>query len=336
MAENYSQDTKGAQFAIDKSWPLMDQALSHLPARSSYEILNYGAADGGTSMDYFRRIFEELKGKRIYFTSNDLPQNNFNGLAPNLEILRSEFEGLCVFIQPTSFYNLIAREDSVDIGFAATTMHWLSQVPRRAIGHLHPNRVEGDIREQFRAQALTDFDRLLKLRACEFRRGGHFILVDLAQTPDGEFLGHNGTDPDLFDTLHDIWKALLNEKLISKETFEYTLIENYYKTADEVQRILDLPHSKKNWKVHSLSTKTISGPSRTQFAQDGDISIYASKVMKAVRSWCRHSFMSAVQQTGGDPSTVELLFSRLQQRIAETPEQYNVSGVHNFIHLERL
>ncbi|WP_310620932.1 class I SAM-dependent methyltransferase [Flexibacterium corallicola] len=336
MTENYSLDTMGAQSALNKSWHLMDHALSKLSARPSYEILNYGAADGGTSMDYFKKVFQRLDGALLHYTANDLPLNDFNTLARNLDVLRAEFENLSVFIQPSSFYFNVARKGSVDIALAATTMHWLSQVPCRAIGHLHANKVEGDIRDQFRTQALEDFDHLLALRAFEFRRGGHLIMVDLAEGMAGDFLGSNGTDLDMFDTLYSLWEELFNDKLITLETFEYALIQNYYKTGKEVQQVLSLPHQMENWKVHSLSTRTTPCPYRTQFDYDGDVDSFAEGLMKTIRSWSRHSFLEAVLKTGGNPSVVDHFFTRLQKRISQDPKRFSMDYTHNYIHLERL
>ncbi|MCO1336961.1 class I SAM-dependent methyltransferase [Microbulbifer sp. OS29] len=138
MLKNYSLETLGAKSCIDNSWPLMVNALDSIPKKKFYSTMDYGAADGGTSMELWGRVFQKLEGKSIYHIANDLPSGDLPMLSENLNQLRSKFENLVVFIQPSSFYMHVAPQASLNIGLAATTMHWLSKIPEvQHFGQFH-------------------------------------------------------------------------------------------------------------------------------------------------------------------------------------------------------
>ncbi|WP_444909903.1 hypothetical protein [Microbulbifer sp. TRSA005] len=335
MLQNYSQETLGAKICIDNSWPFFLRALDSIPNKKFFNTIDYGAADGGTSMELWGRVFKKLGDKTIYHIANDLPSSDLLTLADNLNELRAKFENLVVFIQPSSFYNHVAPQASLNIALAATTMHWLSKMPDTFLEHIHANKVSGFRREPFRAQSVNDFDSLLEARAWEFEVGGQFVLVDLAQDESGHLLGNNAKDKDMFDTLYDIWLQLYEAGEISKSAFEGAVFQNYYRTDEDIWQVLNMPHHKKNWIVHEVSIQMTPCPYRSQFDLDGNASAFSEGLMKTIRSWSERTFHTSIVEYGGSSTAIAKLYDELQERIFNSPNQYSMDYVHHYIRLER-
>ncbi|WP_299588197.1 hypothetical protein [uncultured Microbulbifer sp.] len=335
MLANYSLETLGAKFCIDNSWPLMVSALDSMPDKKYYNTMDYGAADGGTSLELWRRVFQKLGHKDIYHIANDLPASDLMMLSKNLNRLSSEFESLVVFMQPGSFYKHVAPRASLNLGLAATTMHWLSRMPGKLTEHIQANKVDGIQRKAFRKQSLNDFNRLLDLRAWEFEVGGQFILVDLAQDEAGHLLGNNDKDRDMFDTLFDIWTELYKAGEISKGVFDNAAFQNYYRTDEDVWHVLNMPHHRESWTVQEMSTKITSCPYRSKFDLDGNASEFSEGLMKTIRSWSEQTFRTSIIEHGENLAAINRLFEELQKRILGDPYKYSMDYVHHYIRLIR-
>ena len=83
----YSENTVGAKAVIDAAGDLVMQALGEMDLAETsgpFAVADYGAADGGTSLDLMRRIVAEVRAKRcnrqITITYTDLPHNDFSAL----------------------------------------------------------------------------------------------------------------------------------------------------------------------------------------------------------------------------------------------------------------
>ncbi|MCO1334999.1 hypothetical protein MO867_11700, partial [Microbulbifer sp. OS29] len=211
----------------------------------------------------------------------------------------------------------------------------LSEVLEVLTEHIHANKVDGIQREAFREQSVNDFNRLLDVRAWEFEAGGQFILVDLAEDDAGHLLGRNDKDRDMFDTLFDIWKELYKAGEISKGAFDSAVFQNYYRTADDVWRVLNKPHHKKHWAVQEISTLATSCPYRSEFDLKGNASEFSEGLMKTIRSWSERTFHTSIIEHGGSPAAVNKLYNELQNRIYDNPFKYSMDYVHHYIRLER-
>ena len=79
----YSSHTIGAKAVINAAADLVVDALSRMDLNSAapFAIADYGAADGGTSMDMMRRAIDAIRAKGgerpIAITYTDLPHNDF-------------------------------------------------------------------------------------------------------------------------------------------------------------------------------------------------------------------------------------------------------------------
>ncbi len=83
----YSSNTVGAKAVIDRAGDLVVEAVGSMAleaAETAFSVCDYGAADGGTSLDMMRRLVDTVRqrapGRAIQITYTDLPHNDFSAL----------------------------------------------------------------------------------------------------------------------------------------------------------------------------------------------------------------------------------------------------------------
>src|SRR5437870_9124368 len=83
----YSANTLGAKMVIDAAADLVLESLDGListDATTPLSFADYGAADGGTSIDMWRKAIAHVRGsapaRPIMLTYTDLPHNDFSAL----------------------------------------------------------------------------------------------------------------------------------------------------------------------------------------------------------------------------------------------------------------
>jgi len=135
----YSLATIGAKDVIDKATPQVLAAIDAIDDHSgTWHFSDMGCADGGTSLDLWRSVVRHIREKDsadIQIVYADQARNDFNALVKILHGLTQfksyldEFANVHALESGSSFYSPILPGNSLDIGFSATAMHWLSQKP---------------------------------------------------------------------------------------------------------------------------------------------------------------------------------------------------------------
>ena len=138
----YSTATKGAKNAIDGATALVLDAIRRMPETRTadpFTLSDMGCADGGTSIDLMRQAITAVRARwpqrAITVVYSDQPRNDYNslfhlihGLTPTPTYL-DEIENLYVLASATSFFRQILPVTTLNLGFSATAMHWLSHKP---------------------------------------------------------------------------------------------------------------------------------------------------------------------------------------------------------------
>src|SRR6478672_11216932 len=147
----YSANTVGAKAVIDAAADLVLETLESMRLQGStpFTVADYGAADGGTSIDIMRkaiaRIRQAAPNRQIAITYTDLPHNDFSVLFQLLQGLLPTHNENPLALQPnvftfgsgTTFYRQIFPDATVSLGFSATAMHWVSKLPLQIADHTH-------------------------------------------------------------------------------------------------------------------------------------------------------------------------------------------------------
>lgn len=94
------------------------------------------------------------------------------GLIPETKGLLESFPNLFVMACGTGFYSQCLPPSSVNLGFAATCMHWLSEKPCDITNGLHHTMIQDDNEKiLFKNQAAKDWKTILTHRAKEIKQG---------------------------------------------------------------------------------------------------------------------------------------------------------------------
>ena len=247
----YSLATLGAKHVIDKTIPRVLQALESANGAQTtrsinpYTFSDMGCADGGTSLELWRSVIGHLRNGAGESSNNDIqivyadqPNNDFNALAKithgltEFKTYLNEFDNVFVSQSGASFYTPILPENTLDLGFSATAMHWLRGKPMDISDHIHMVGARGNELDAFAVQASKDWETILLHRARELKHGGRLVLVNFCRDEAGGSLG--ATDgANMFDTFNSIWQQFVDDGVITAEEYKAMTLPQYYNTVEE-------------------------------------------------------------------------------------------------------
>lgn len=351
----YSERTVGAKLAIDRALPLVRAALTPDPsATDALRLADFGSADGGTSREMWYRTIEALRAggdrREIVLTYTDLPSNDFSTLFRMMQGLQgdpafayqSAFEGVFVHGCGTGFHRQLFPTSTLDFGFSATAMHYVSEIPCPITTHVHAARAEGREREAFAAQARADWERILLARARELRPGGRFVAVNFGIDEDGRYLGNTG-GVHMFDTFAALWRELLDEGRITKREFDRATFAQYYRTTAEFVAPLEDPASPVRQAglrlvdVHATYTRC---PFEEAFATSGGTmppATFAANLIPTMRSWSETVFLTALDERPRPEAQaiVDDFYGRYEARVAAAPAGHAMDYIHIVMVMEK-
>ena len=340
MTTGYSAQTEGALLCINAASDWALTCVDQLPAQTSYVLIDYGAADGGTAVGLWSQVLDRLHANQpkahLTLIGNDLPSNDNVALAENLAQQIPRTPKPTVLVSARSFYEPSVAPNTVSFGFSATAMHWLSESPGPLETHTHV-LASGDSEAltRFTTQALKDWAYILELRSLELKVGGRLLTVNLSRDEQGRYLGHNGGETrNVHDQLHQIWRGLADEGVISEEIYKKGTVLNFYKSPEEFMTPLKDTNSaayRNGLRLVDERTVYVKCPYRRRWNEDGDTATFAAGLMATIRSWSRHSFASVAGDTIADE-----VYARLEQRIAAAPDEWSLDYVEHHQMMEKV
>ena len=340
MTTGYSAQTEGALLCIEAASDWALTCVDQLTAQTSHVLIDYGAADGGTAVGLWHQVLDRLHANQpdahLTLIGNDLPSNDNVALAENLALQIPREPKPTVLVSARSFYEPSVAPNTVSFGFSATAMHWLSESPGPLDTHTHV-LASGDAEalQRFTAQALNDWTYILELRSKELQVGGRLLTVNLSRDGEGRYLGHNGGETrNVHDQLHQIWRGMADEGLISEEQYRKGTVLNFYKSPEEFMAPLKDTASapyRNGLRLVDERMVYVKCPYRRRWNEDGDTASFAAGLMATIRSWSRHSFASVA----GD-ALADQVYARLEQRIADAPSEWSLDYVEHHQMMEKV
>lgn len=351
----YSERTYGAKQAIDKMLPLVKDALKPQPAQTGVvRVADYGAADGGTSREMWFQAFQALRdggdAREIAMTYTDLASNDFSTLFRTMQGLQGdpalayqkEIDDVFVYGCGTGFHVQLFPAETLDLGFSATAMHYLSQKPCEISTHCHAVGAEGEEAAAFAEQARADWERILLARAKELKPGGRMICLNFGIDEQGRHLGTTGGQ-HMFNLFDRFWKELLDEGKITRTEYERATFVQYYRTLEEFTAPLNdpaSPVSRAGLKlVDAFSTYTRC-PYEAKFAESGGTMApadFAKSLIPTMRSWSETVYLTALDQR--PPAEAQALVDEFYQRyedfVAAAPEGHAMDYIHIVVVMEK-
>ena len=340
MTTGYSAQTEGALLCIEAASDWALTCVNQLADATSHVLIDYGAADGGTAVGLWNQVLDRLHANQptahLTLIGNDLPSNDNVALAENLALQIPRAAKPTVLVSARSFYEPSVAPDTVSFGFSATAMHWLSTSPGPLNTHTHVLASnDAEALQRFTAQAMQDWTHILELRSRELKVGGRLLTVNLSRDEQGRYLGHNGGETrNVHDQLHQIWRGMADEGLISEEQYRKGTVLNFYKSPEEFMAPLKDTASapyRNGLRLVDERTVYVKCPYRRRWNDDGDTATFAAGLMATIRSWSRHSFASAAGDAAADT-----VFERLQQRISDAPSEWSLDYVEHHQMMEKV
>eukprot|EP00752_Nemacystus_decipiens_P016970 g15195.t1 len=351
----YSERTRGAKLVIDRALPLVQAAVGPAPgAPGALRLADFGAADGGTSREMWFRLIEGLRAagddREIVLTYTDLPSNDFSTLFRTMQGLQGDpalayqarFDGVYVHGCGAGFHRPLFPAGSLDFGFSATAMHYLSETPRDIPGHVHAVGAEGAAAEAFAAQAAADWERILLARAHELKPGGRLVCVNFGIDEAGRWLGNTG-GVDMFGTFAALWGAMRDRGEITEQEAARATFAQYYRTQAEFTAPLDDPDSavsRAGLRLLSASSLYTRCPYEEAFARsDGAMSAadFAASLIPTMRSWSETVFRSALDGRPPEEAAalVDAFYQAYQDRVAADPTGHAMDYIHIVLEIEK-
>jgi len=228
----YSLATKGAEDVINAATQIVLEALDSINISENQDLFTFsdmGTADGGTSLKMVEKFIHSLQkiapGININIVYADQPKNDFNGLVQTVLGLGhfssylETTENVFPLFSANSFYKQILPDNTLDFGFSATAMHWLSSKPCDISHHVHMVGSQGEEYQRFSDHGKKDWESILLHRARELRSGGQLVLVNFCRDENGKYLG-NTTGVNMFTNFADIWQDFLDQGRIREDEYQ--------------------------------------------------------------------------------------------------------------------
>ncbi|NKC12821.1 MAG: SAM-dependent methyltransferase [Gammaproteobacteria bacterium] len=350
MRSGYWLATIGTKNVIDGATPLVLDAIDamDLNASGAFCFADLGCADGGSSMALVRKSIEAVragnKSRQFQVIYTDQPGNDYNALFAIIHGLEKgpeptfldAHEGVFVSACGSSFYRQLLPDNSLDLGFSSTAMHWLSAKPCDISGHVQAVGASGCELAAFQRQARSDWETLLHHRAKELKPGGRLVLVNFCRDQQGRYLGHT-EGADMFDTFNAVWQAMLAAGQITEDEYQRMTLPQYYNDVAEFSVPLmdgSSPVYRAGLRLESITTKVVECPYKLDFRQHGDAARFAENYIPTLRSWTQSTFMGGLnpQRDAGERATlIDRYYAAYAQRVLEEPEQHGMDYVHAYM-----
>jgi len=341
----YSKVTVSAREAIDAGTPWVLEAVDRLPLDDDgrpVRVADFGCADGGTSVAFWRRVLLALRRRvadrpiEIFYT--DLPQNDFNQLfrmlhgQTDIDSYYGHIPGIYPFASATSFHQAILPPASLHLGFSAHASHYVSRVPCPISGHVHMVGATGGERAAYEETGRLEWERLLVLRARELVPGGRLCLLSFGIDEDGHYVGHTG-GVSVFDTLNTLWRRLADEGVITEAEYRRTNFPQVFRTREQFTAAL-LDEESEVWaaglRLESMERRIQACPFARSFAEHRDPDRFAREYVPTLRSWSEPTFANGLASDRSPQERLAVLdefYGRYRQVVAQDPEGHRLDLV---------
>ena len=345
----YSLATIGAKHVIDAATPMVIDAIDSLPQESidrGFTLSDMGTADAGTSLTMVGSAIEAVRKRAprapISIVYSDQPRNDFNALIANVyglgpfETYLERHENLFPLVSGTTFYKQILPAGSVDIGFSATAMHWMSTKVCNISNHVQAVGAEGEELQAFRDQAHRDWRQILLHRATELKPGGKLVLINFGRDEQDRYLGNTG-GVNMFDTFNDIWLSFLDAGRITREEYENMTLPQYYNTVEEFSAPLTDPSDpvyQAGLRLEHIETRVVKCPFAESFTEHGDAARFAEEYIPTIRTWNESIYFNALaaeRPLDERREIIEDYYGSYRGRVGNDPDGHGMDYVHAYM-----
>jgi len=344
----YSLATVGAKHVIDAATPMVVDAINSLSQESiatGFTLCDMGTADAGTSLSMVGSVIDAVSTRApdapISIVYSDQPRNDFNALITNVyglgpfDTYLERRDNIFPLVSGTSFYKQIVPAGTLDIGFSATAMHWLSAKVCNISNHVQAVGAEGEELDAFRAQAHGDWRQILLHRARELKPGGKLVLINFARDEQGRYLGNTG-GINMFDQFNRIWQDFVEQDRITRAEYENMTLPQYYNTVEEFSAPLqdqNDPVYQAGLRLEHIDTRIVKCPFAESFIQHGDAARFAEAYIPTIRSWNESIFFNALSEDRSVDERRQIIedyYGTYRDIVRDNPDGHGMDYVHAY------
>lgn len=346
----YSKATIGAKHVMDNAAGLVIDAIERMKLVDDgtiFRATDMGAADGGTSVDLWRRVLKDVRARvpsrPIEMVYTDLPRNDFAQVfrmihgQTDIKSYYPEIDDLYVFASGTSFHQNIFPAGTLDLGFSATASHYISSTPCNITNHVHMVGATGAEREAFVKQGAKDWETMLLQRTRELKPGGRLCLFNFGIDEEGRYLGHTG-GVSMFDEFNRHWRAMADDGAITEDEYLNTNFPQHYRTVPEFIAPLEdssSPVYKAGLRLEHVETRVVRCPFEQDFTENHkDAARFAVEYLPTLRSWSEATFLGGLDDSRGPEERQALMdefYGRYQKAVAAAPKGHAMDYVHAYL-----
>ncbi|KMW60197.1 S-adenosyl-L-methionine:salicylic acid carboxyl methyltransferase [Candidatus Rhodobacter oscarellae] len=347
----YSRATIGAKHVMDNAAELVLDAVARMDpaddATMPFRITDMGAADGGTSLDLWRRVLGDIRarapGRPIEIIYTDLPRNDFAQTFQNvhgltgLKTYADEVPGVHVLASGTSFHQQILPAGTLDLGFSSTASHYITHVPGPIAEHVHMVGAAPGERALYAAKGAQDWEAMLLHRVAEMRPGARLCLFNFGIDAQGRYLGNTG-GVNMFDTFARLWGDLRDRGVITGQEFRDTNFPQVYRTeAEFTAPLLDKngPVHRAGLRLEHVEARVVRCPFEQDFTErHGDAAAFAEAYIPTLRSWSEPTFAAGLDSARPEEERADILnafYAGYQSLVAAEPEGHAMDYVHIYL-----
>ncbi|ETW98355.1 SAM-dependent methyltransferase [Candidatus Entotheonella palauensis] len=352
----YSLSTVGAKDVIDGAGDLVIRALeAHLQSgngKDAFTIADMGCADGGTSLDMIHRVVGQVRKhdpqRPIRLIYEDQPTNDYNALFQNVRATQPDGNSLATmpdvywYAAPVSFYEQVLPAGTLNLGFSATAMHWLSAKPCEISNHVQAVGAQGRELEAFAEQGRKDWERILSCRASELAPEGRMIIVNFCRDESGQYLGNTG-GINMFDIFRNLWENFVREDVITADEFERMTLPQYYNCVEEFKAPFEAPDGVAHLaglRLEHIETRVVPCPYAARFhSGEWDAPTFAHFYIPTLRSWTESTFFSGLSESRPAEdrhAIIERYYNAYEALVAHEPEQHSMDYVHAYMVIRKV
>ncbi|MEJ6708281.1 MAG: hypothetical protein QNK92_05670 [Amylibacter sp.] len=346
----YSKATVGAKHVMDNAAQMVLDAVDRMKLEKTdgvFRVTDMGAADGGTSLDMWRRVLAQVRAQApdrpIEMIYTDLPRNDFSqvfqivhGLTGEATYL-DEVSGVHVMASGTSFHEAIVPAGTLDLGFSATASHYITAVPSNIEDHVHMVGASGETRQAYEDKGAADWDNMLAQRGVEMKSGARLCLFNFGIDSEGCYLGNTG-GVNMFDTFALHWRSLVDDGIITEAEFANTNFPQVYRTQSQFVSPLEDTKSatfRSGLRLEHVEARVVRCPFEHAFSeQGGDPAEFARDYIPTLRSWSEPTFANGLSRDRSAVDRARIIdafYRQYEDMVASDPAGHGMDYVHIYM-----
>ena len=358
----YTAATKGCFDVIGRCEPLVQEAAVRALAarkasgeanRAPFAISDFGTADGGTSLPLMRALVTAVRAAEpdapIVVHYEDQSQNDWQSLFKLVDgsmadgpatYMDGSVGNIYVLASGASFYQQCFAPSSIDLGFCATAMHWLTSTPCEIPDALHSACTrDAPTAAAFAAQAATDWEAILLRRAAELKPGGQMVIANFAVDEQGQFLGTSGrVGASMHGCFAELWREVAGEA-----AFAATNFPNEYRSLEACAAPFAAGGAATAARLSLVSAESalVECPYQNEWraGEVSDAAEQARRFVPTTRTWSNSTFVAGAIAAGASASDAAALademFKRYEARVAANPADHAMDYVHSYLHIAK-